>query len=170
MQVELYQVLGPNGETCTVDLSRAQQYAAGSGFNELITITEELIRACHDPPASAKHEVTLTLGNTDGVTKMMRTLLNPGDNVLFEGKPSSLFCNKLCSLNLGVDFVFPPPVEQARAQGCGLVPVQMDSEGIDAVALDHLLNNWQSELAGRKPRVLYTVTIGQNPSGISPIF
>lgn len=80
----------------------------------------------------------------------MRLLLNPGDNCLFE------------------EFTFPAPVENARAMGVGLVPVPLDAEGISPTAVDVLLTNWSTENFGPKPRVLYTITVGQNPTGSTP--
>jgi aromatic amino acid aminotransferase I len=52
--------------------------------------------------------------------------------------------------------------------GCGLVPVPIDAQGADAEALDRMLDNWKPAAHGPKPRVFYTVTTGQNPTGTTP--
>lgn len=102
------------------------------------------------PPPEANHQIIGNLGNTDGLHKIYRTLLNPGDNLLLE------------------EHCFSPPAEQARAQGCGLVPVKLDAdEGLNADYMDQLLSNW-NDAHGPKPRVLYTITTGQNPTGSTP--
>lgn len=112
----------------------------------LKTLTAEIF----SPPASANHQIFGNLGNTDGLHKAYRTLLNPGDNLLVE------------------EHCFSPPCEQARAQGCGLVPVKLDAdEGLNAQYMDELLSNWDNA-HGPKPRVLYTITTGQNPTGSTP--
>ena len=47
------------------------------------------------------------------------------------------------------------------------VPVGMDGQGMSAVALDKLLSEWDVEARGGMPRphVVYTVPVGQNPTG-----
>lgn len=111
-------------------------------FPPLLEALTTLTREIHNPPSAAGHGIVGTLGNTDGLNKAFRTILNPGDNCLFE------------------EHCFGPPTEQCRAMGCGIVPVRLDpKDGLDAEHMDHLLTNW-SESHGPKPRVLYTITTG----------
>ena len=56
-------------------------------------------------------------------------------------------------------------MENARSMGLGLVPVKLDSQGPIPSALDHMLDEWNEDAHGPKPRVFYTVTTGQNPTG-----
>lgn len=123
--------------------------AAFTMFPPLQHALWQLTTEVHNPPPQAGHSLMGNLGNTDGLHKALRILLNPGDNLLVE------------------EHCFSPPVEQARAQGSGLVPVRLDSEGLVAAHLEELLSTWNTA-HGPKPRVLYTITTGQNPTGTTP--
>lgn len=77
----------------------------------------------------------------------MFTLLNPGDKILAE------------------EWAFATALSTARPLGVDVVPVGMDGEGMSAVALRQILEGWDEVKDGRKPRLIYTVPVGQNPSG-----
>lgn len=43
------------------------------------------------------------------------------------------------------------------------VPIGMDGEGMKPETLEKVINSWDEGTRGRRPRVLYTVPVGQNP-------
>lgn len=46
--------------------------------------------------------------------------------------------------------------------------VNTDSEGLSAEHLAHVLDNWETEKPGvRRPKLLYTIPMGSNPTGYS---
>ncbi|RXW11691.1 hypothetical protein EST38_g14164 [Candolleomyces aberdarensis] len=106
-------------------------------------ITDKVFR-----PAYCNYAVLAHLGNTDGWMKAMLTLCNPGEGVLVGvwTYPSALAC------------MLPHNIKP--------VLVAMDGEGIRADALRDLLLGWDAE-ARRMPRphVMYTIPVGQNPTG-----
>lgn len=95
-------------------------------------------------------DVVLTTGNTDAFAKAVSLLCNRGDKILVE------------------EWTYPTALEMMTPLGIDHVPVRMDSEGMSAVALKDLLDNWGStpeQAKEAKPRVLYTIPTGQNPTG-----
>lgn len=49
-----------------------------------------------------------------------------------------------------------------------LIEVECTSEGLDPVHLEHVLSNWESDYPGKsRPRILYTIPMGSNPTGYS---
>lgn len=63
------------------------------------------------------------------------------------------------------EWAYPTALVAARPFGLGVVPVRMDAEGMMPEELRRLLDGWDEEKDGKKPRLIYTVPVGQNPSG-----
>lgn len=136
----------------SIDVSTALQYTTMQGLPELSSfITDFSLNHLHggripytDP------QVLLTCGNTDGLGKAISLLGERGDNMLVE------------------DFTYPNSIHTAAPHGIGIVPIGMDPEGIRAEGpggLRDILEHWDSRTQGRRPHILYTVTVGQNPTG-----
>jgi aromatic amino acid aminotransferase I / 2-aminoadipate transaminase len=66
-------------------------------------------------------------------------LLNPGDSVIFE------------------EYTYPSALETMHPLRIMPVPIKMDEEGMLDTELRDILDNWNTEKQGRKPRVMYTV-------------
>jgi kynurenine/2-aminoadipate aminotransferase len=81
----------------------------------------------------------------DALAKTIDLLVDEGDPVLVEDPTYS-----------GALSVFRP-------YNCNIIGVKTDQDGLVPDALRHVLQNWKSGL--RRPRVLYTIPTGQNPSG-----
>jgi DNA-binding transcriptional MocR family regulator len=95
-------------------------------------------------------DILLTCGSTDGFSKIVGVLGSPGDNMLVE------------------EFCYTNAVQQAQPFGIGTAPVRMDGEGmmVDGPGgLRDVLENWDEKKKGRRPHFMYTVSIGQNPTG-----
>lgn len=128
-----------------IDLATALQYGQASGNANLAAFMREHTEMIHHPPY-ANWDVLMTCGNTNAIDTCMRLLLNRGDSLLIE------------------EYTFPSVLECARPQGIHPVAAKLDAEGIIATALDEQLSSWDTSIH-KKPRVLYTIPTGQNPTG-----
>ncbi|KAG0214377.1 Aromatic/aminoadipate aminotransferase 1 [Mortierella sp. GBA30] len=131
------------------NLSDSLQYGLGSGMESLRMFCKEHVNQVHRPQYQ-DWDVVLSAGNTDAFAKALSMLCNRGDKVLVE------------------EWTYPAALEMMEPLGIGHVPVKMDDEGMSAVALKDLLDNWGSapEQANyAKPRVVYLIPTGQNPTG-----
>ncbi|KAF9204043.1 hypothetical protein BGZ49_005755 [Haplosporangium sp. Z 27] len=131
------------------NLSTALQYGLGTGIKSLREFCKEHVNQMHQPKYQ-DWDVVLSAGNTDAFAKTISMLCNRGDQILVE------------------EWTYPAALEMIDPLGIGHVPVGMDGEGMSAVALKDLLDNWGStpEQANEaKPRVVYLIPTGQNPTG-----
>jgi DNA-binding transcriptional MocR family regulator len=144
-----------------IDLTTALQYGTAQGYPPLYTFLRQFARENLHPnvPYLDGPEIILSCGNTDGLSKTLDAFTNtwseerdwirerPG--ILVEG------------------FAYMNAVQNARPRGLQVVPVNIDSEGIrpdGPGGLEDVLENWDDS-KGRRPHLMYTVTIGQNPTG-----
>jgi aromatic amino acid aminotransferase I len=125
-----------------LDLNTVLQYGLFLGFPELVKKIVKLNELVHGHIPD--HEVYLSLGNTDGVNKVFTLFVEPGDTVLAE------------------EFSFTNSLNSARARGAHIYPIKVDDKGIVPEDLDRVLSTWTN---GPKPRLLYTIPCGQNPTG-----
>lgn len=128
-----------------LDLAKALQYGQGSGNADLVKFFKEHTEMIHHPPY-ADWGVMMTAGNTNAIDTCIRMLFNRGDSLLIE------------------EYTFPSVLECARPQGVKPVAVKLDADGIVPDLLDEQLNSWDDSV-GRRPKVLYTIPTGQNPTG-----
>lgn len=125
-----------------VELSRSLQYGFTEGQPEIKGFLKEHTDLIHKVPYE-DWDVICSVGNTESWDSCLRTFANRGDTILVE------------------EHTFPSALEAARAQGITTIPVVMDEEGIVPEAFAKLLDQW----VGPKPRFLYTIPTGQNPTG-----
>lgn len=104
------------------------------------------------PLKPSNYEILLNSGNTDAWNKVVSLLLEPNDSVLVE------------------EHTYPSAQAVWIPMGIKGVPIEMDGEGMKPEALERVINGWDEETRGRKPRVLYTVPVGQNPVRRSVFF
>ncbi|KAF9436188.1 hypothetical protein BGZ76_004604 [Entomortierella beljakovae] len=131
------------------NLSAALQYGLGTGIKSLREFCKEHVNQMHRPQYQ-DWDVVLSAGNTDAFAKAISMLCNRGDQVLVE------------------EWTYPAALEMMDPLGVRHVPVGMDGEGMSAVALKDLLDNWGStpeQAKEAKPRVVYLIPTGQNPTG-----
>ncbi|KAJ2931572.1 hypothetical protein H1R20_g5414, partial [Candolleomyces eurysporus] len=63
-------------------------------------------------------------------------------------------------------WTYPSALACMRPHNIKPVPVAMDGEGIRVDALRDLLLSWDAEARGMpRPHVMYTIPVGQNPTG-----
>jgi aromatic amino acid aminotransferase I len=118
-----------------VPLQRSLGYTTGAGLPETQRVFDDLTALLHHPP---NHQVTPTLGNCDGVSKVFRLLGDRGDSFLAD------------------EFSFSALTNAAVAHGVNWVPVKIDAGGLIPEELERILSTWKEEEQGRRPHALYT--------------
>lgn len=127
-----------------VELARALQYGYTEGQKELNNYLKEHTELIHKLPYE-DWDLILSVGNTEAWDSILRTFCNKDDTILVE------------------EYTFPSALETANAQGITQFPVPIDAFGIIPEKLETILDNW----VGKKPKLLYTIPTGHNPSGSS---
>ncbi|OLP94637.1 Aromatic amino acid aminotransferase C56E4.03 [Symbiodinium microadriaticum] len=121
----------------------AQRYPA-LAWGQLKSILCEHTRSVCKPAAS-DWAIALSAGSMSALDIAIAMFLNPGDTILVE------------------EFTFLAMIDACVAAGLRLVPISCDSSGLCPESLELVLGSERS--AGRVPKVLYTVPVGQNPLG-----
>lgn len=143
-----------------VDLKSALQYGQALGYPALYSFIRQFTRENLHPivPYKDGPEVILTCGSTDGFSKTIQALSNEwsAEHDPVEERPAIL-CETYCYMNA---------IQTVRPRGFNVAAVAIDSEGMLAKGpggLEDVLENWDFSI-GRRPHLMYTVTIGQNPT------
>ncbi|KAI8327384.1 pyridoxal phosphate-dependent transferase [Blakeslea trispora] len=147
-----------SGETLSIDpelFSRSLSYDLTPGLPHLNNWLRELQVKEHKPPVD--FDLSIGCGSQDLLTKAFEMLLNDGDAIIVED-PSYTGC---------LSFL--------KTLNCDLASVATDADGIVPESLEQLLSNWpKSSIQGKKnqprPRVLYTIPSGGNPTGATATF
>lgn len=117
-------------------LQTALAYGAGAGISTALEALTRLINVFHSP---RNHMVTLTLGNSDGITKCFRLFGDRGDTFLAD------------------ELTFSALTNAVTAQGVSWAPVKIDDGGLIPEELERVLSTWNTRTQGKFPHVLYTV-------------
>ncbi|EKG18790.1 Aminotransferase class I/classII [Macrophomina phaseolina MS6] len=143
-----------------IDLDSALQYGTAQGYPPLYQFIRQFTTQNLHPniPYRGGPEVILTCGSTDGFSKTVQALTNEW----FEDRDpiderQGLLVEEYCYTN-AIQAVIP--------RGLNIVPVKIDDEGMLAKGpggLEDVLDSWDAS-RGRRPHLIYTVTIGQNPT------
>ncbi|KAK7409083.1 hypothetical protein QQX98_008744 [Neonectria punicea] len=121
---------------------------SGSGNRQLIELSKELTERVHAPPC--EYDCILHPGNTNAWSKVVGMLCEDDDFVIVE------------------EFTYPSAQALWIPLGIKAVPVPADAEGILSNKLRELLTKWDSKTTNAKrPRVLYLVSVGSNPTGVT---
>ncbi|EPQ59207.1 PLP-dependent transferase [Gloeophyllum trabeum ATCC 11539] len=130
-----------------VNLATALQYGTATGLVPLQKFLHEFVSKVYQP-AYADFETLVQTGNTDGWNRAALTLCNPGEVFLTE------------------EWTYPSALSSVAPLGITAHPVPMDKEGMRSDSLRQILEEWDEAATGKKrPHVMYTVPVGQNPSG-----
>ncbi|KAL8946636.1 MAG: hypothetical protein Q9222_006993 [Ikaeria aurantiellina] len=143
-----------------IDLKTALQYGTAQGYPPLYSYLRQFTRENMHPnvPYAGGPEIILTCGNTDGFSKTLEAL----NNVWVEGHDPVQDREGL----LVEEFCYMGAIQAARPRGLNIIPVTVDDEGMTATGqggLEDALANWDPS-RGKRPHLMYTVTIGQNPT------
>lgn len=143
-----------------IDLQSALQYGTAQGYPSLYYFIRQFTKNNLHPivPYKGGPEVILTCGSTDGFNKTIQALSNEWsaehDPV---GERPGLLVEQYAYMNA---------IQTAKPRGMNIVPVAIDDEGMVVKGpggLEDVLENWDFT-RGRRPHLMYTVTIGQNPT------
>ena len=143
-----------------IDLKTALQYGQAQGYPPLYSFLRQFTRENLHPNVPYKDgpEIVLTCGNTDGFSKTLEALTNVWSE---ERNPTEEKEGLLVE-----EFAYMNAIQAARPRGMNIVPVRIDDEGMCAQGpggLLDVLENWDPT-RGKRPHLIYTVTIGQNPT------
>jgi DNA-binding transcriptional MocR family regulator len=143
-----------------IDLKTALQYGTAQGYPSLYYFIRQFTRENLHPivPYKGGPEVVLTCGSTDGFSKTIQALSNEwsAEHDPVDERPG-LLVEQYCYMNA---------IQTAKPRGFNIVPVAIDDEGMAVKGpggLEDVLDNWDFS-RGRRPHLMYTVTIGQNPT------
>ncbi|KAL9099222.1 MAG: hypothetical protein Q9163_005250 [Psora crenata] len=142
-----------------IDLKSALQYGTAQGYPPLYSFVRQFTRENMHPnvPYDGGPEIILTCGATDGFAKSLEAL----SNTWSEGDPINLKEGMLVE-----QYAYMNAIQAAKPRGLNIVPVAIDKEGMCAEGphgLRDVLENWDTS-KGKQPHLIYTVTIGQNPT------
>ncbi|KAL7282645.1 hypothetical protein ACG7TL_004118 [Trametes sanguinea] len=132
-----------------VNLATALQYGTATGLPQLQKFINNFVKKVYQP-AYEDWTTLVQTGNTDGWSRAVLTLCNPGEAFITE------------------DWTYPSALASSQPFGIHPVGVPMDSEGMRSDELRTLLAGWDEAARGcRRPHVMYTVPVGQNPTGVT---
>ena len=130
-----------------VSLEVALQYGTAQGVVPLQKFMREFTARIYQPQYS-DFTTLVHAGNTDAWGKALQTLCNPGEMFVTE------------------EWTYPSALASARPYGVLPVAIKIDNEGMRSDDLRRILSEWDEEARGAKrPHVMYTVPVGQNPTG-----
>ncbi|KAJ6620041.1 TdiD protein [Mycena sp. CBHHK59/15] len=128
------------------DLAAALQYGDTGGMPRLVAWLGALQRAVHGrAPQGEGWGMSVGTGSQDLLSKAIIALLNPGDAVLVQSP------------------VYAGVIPLFDSLKCEQIEVDADAEGISSASLRAILEGWPAEKP--KPKVLYTIPYGGNPTG-----
>ncbi|KAI0041420.1 PLP-dependent transferase [Auriscalpium vulgare] len=128
-----------------LNLATAMQYGPAMGILKLQKFIRMFSERVYEP-AYSDFVTLIHTGSTDGWSRVAKMLCNPGDTIITE------------------KWTYPSAMASAGPIGVRVLPVDMDGEGMRPESLRKLLSEWDPA-RGKRPHVMYTVPVGQNPSG-----
>lgn len=133
------------GETAT---AAAMQYSPTTGMPPLTKWISQLQAAEHGWQVGAGGRICVTTGSQNALHLALTMLLESGDTVLAD------------------EYAYPGMLETVRPMGVDVLGVAGDGLGMDPDSLEAVLQQHASGTARRpRPRVLYTIPTGHNPTG-----
>ncbi|KII84829.1 hypothetical protein PLICRDRAFT_167201 [Plicaturopsis crispa FD-325 SS-3] len=143
----------PQTSASTSNIAIALQYGPGTGCSpNLVSFLREFTARVMQP-AYADYEILIHSGNTDGWNKIVNLLCEFGDYILVEAH------------------TYPSAQALWAPMGCKGAPIAMDGDGLLVEDLRRVLANWETDHPGvRRPKLLYVVPVGQNPTGSTMTF
>lgn len=137
------------------DLDIALQYGQASGMPALREWIENFNKEMIPCRYKGGFKTIATCGSTDGWFKVLQ---------VFSDEWQENFPPEWRQGIIVEQFTYSIAAEAARVRGLNIVSVDMDHEGLLPEKLSEKLENWDTS-KGKRPHILYTVSIGQNPTG-----
>ncbi|PFH46195.1 hypothetical protein AMATHDRAFT_77778 [Amanita thiersii Skay4041] len=132
------------------ELEASLQYSATAGLDELVGWLHGLQEKMHGRKRGEGWRISVGSGSQDLIFKAVTALVNPGDPILVESP------------------VYAGVLPMFHNLHCEQIEVETDANGIRSSSLRSILENWPAEKP--KPRILYTVPYGCNPTGMTATF
>ncbi|KAG8978528.1 hypothetical protein FRB90_008407, partial [Tulasnella sp. 427] len=127
-------------------LAESLQYTATKGIPSLLNWVDDLQKIYHNRHSTSEGwGISVGTGSQDLLYKAFHALLNPGDPVLIEAP------------------VYGGVIPILEALKCELVEIPTDAEGLRTADLRSILEAWPDSRP--RPRAIYTVPYGCNPTG-----
>ncbi|KAK5111433.1 hypothetical protein LTR62_004885 [Meristemomyces frigidus] len=143
-----------------IDLATALQYGTAQGYPPLYYFLRQFTQQNMHPncPYRGGPEIILTCGNTDGFSKVLQAFVNEwSEEKDWVRDREHILVEKFAYMNA---------ISAATARGMGVVDVELDDEGMVVEGkggLKDVLTSWDHK-RGKRPHMMYTVTMGQNPT------
>lgn len=119
-----------------------------SGHKDLLAWAKGIVDKYHlTPDAWQSRDLVATSGNTDGISKCIHLLTEPGDTILVD------------------EFTYPGIMGVALPHSRNVEPVAMDAGGMSPKAASAAVGC--AAAAGSRARLMYLTPHGQNPTGIN---
>ncbi|KAG8701459.1 hypothetical protein FRC09_005355 [Ceratobasidium sp. 395] len=147
-QLSIPKYADPGSGANPIQLSTALQYSGVVGLPPFVEFVRNFALNVFKP-AYSDFQVMATSGNTDGWTKAAAVLCQHGELILTE------------------EWTYPGALLSAWPAGVRPFPVPIDDVGMLPDKLEEILRDWKEEEheGKRRPHVMYTIPIGQNPTG-----
>ncbi|KAG2018257.1 kynurenine/alpha-aminoadipate aminotransferase [Coprinopsis cinerea AmutBmut pab1-1] len=129
------------------DLKQGLQYGDTAGMKKLLDWLFGLQEIHHGRKRDEGWRISVGSGSQDLIYKAVQAMVNPGDPILVESP------------------VYAGVIPMFHGLHCEQVEVETDAQGISSSSLRSILDNWPSDKP--KPKVLYTVPYGCNPTGMT---
>jgi aromatic amino acid aminotransferase I len=127
------------------NLSSGLNYCHSVGQQPLLRFITEHVEIIHNPPYR-DWSVCLTCGSTSAFEIVLRMFCNRGAAVFTE------------------EYTYPGFISSTLLLGLHTVGIRMDDDGLITEELARTLRTWDDS-KGSRPRFLYTIPSGQNPTG-----
>lgn len=143
-----------------IDLTTALQYGQAQGYPPLYVFLRGFTQTNLHPnvPYKGGPEIILDCGSTDGFAKTLEAFTNIWDEDRdWIRDREGILCEEYAYMNA---------LQTAVPRGLNVAPVKIDDEGMMAEGpggLADVLDNWDLH-RGKRPHLIYTVTMGQNPT------
>ncbi|KZF20148.1 PLP-dependent transferase [Xylona heveae TC161] len=144
-----------------IDVNTALQYGTAQGYPALYSWLRHFTREHLHPsiPYTGGPDIILTCGSTDGFSKALQLLHNEwSEEKDWVREREGMLVEK---------YTYMSAVQAALPRGMNVVPVDIDDQGMIPYgegSLEDILSNWDTK-KGKRPHLMYIVTIGQNPTG-----
>ncbi|KAF8910539.1 PLP-dependent transferase [Gymnopilus junonius] len=129
------------------ELAQGLQYGDTAGLASLLDWLFGLQENNHGRKRNEGWKISVGSGSQDLIYKAVTALVNPGDSVLVESP------------------VYAGVIPMFHSLRCNQIEVETDAQGIRSSSLRTILEQWPQGTP--KPKVLYTVPYGCNPTGMT---
>ncbi|PPQ92584.1 LOW QUALITY PROTEIN: hypothetical protein CVT25_007276 [Psilocybe cyanescens] len=129
------------------ELAQGLQYGDTAGLKSLLDWLHGLQERNHGRKVDEGWKISVGSGSQDLIYKAVAAMVNPGDSVLVESP------------------VYAGVIPMFHSLHCNQIEVDTDSQGIQSSSLRTILEQWPEGTP--KPKVLYTVPYGCNPTGMT---